>query len=282
MAIPEPSDAPNQLAVLSNPPLIEHVRKSAKDDGIDSTLVQPSDWNLPHKISMPASSVLGRDNTGAGPAQAMTLDTAPGDALHVPTTDYVTKSINDAVAAAMAGLGVAVTGDISASMLSTKTGWILLNGQTIGNAGSGADYANADARDLFIAFWGGVTGNSWPVMPSRGADAVSDWNANKTIKMPDGRGRVLGMIDHGAGVNSILTLLGAGVGEEKHQLTANENGPHAHPTGPGTTTYSGNSNVGGLFGYMANNNTGITGNSGAGDGHNTVQPTLGVNFFIKL
>ena len=52
---------------------LKHTFTSAKADGTDSTLVQPSAWNAEHTITLAAGKVLGRDSSGAGAAQELPL-----------------------------------------------------------------------------------------------------------------------------------------------------------------------------------------------------------------
>src|SRR5690606_21344421 len=72
----------------------------------------------------------------------------------------------------------------------THSGWVRANGRTIGSASSGAtERANADCEALFEHLWGADTNLS--VSGGRGANAASDWAANKTIALPDFRDRVI-------------------------------------------------------------------------------------------
>jgi hypothetical protein len=52
--------------------LINHTFVSAKSDGVDSTLVQPSAWNAPLSTSMSTGKVLGRTTSGVGPIEELT------------------------------------------------------------------------------------------------------------------------------------------------------------------------------------------------------------------
>ena len=42
---------------------LKHAKNSAKADGGDATLVQPSDWNAEHALTLAADKVLGRATT---------------------------------------------------------------------------------------------------------------------------------------------------------------------------------------------------------------------------
>ena len=88
---------------------------------------------------------------------------------------------------------VASTGDIKfRPTAETLTGWVILNGQNIGSATSGATQrANADTQNLFVYLWTNCTNPHCPVSSGRGATALADFNANKTIELPDMRSRAM-------------------------------------------------------------------------------------------
>lgn len=76
----------------------------------------------------------------------------------------------------------------------TLTGWVILNGQTIGSATSGASQrANADTQNLFVYLWQNCaspsSNNHCTVVGGLGSSALSDFNANKQIMLPDMRDR---------------------------------------------------------------------------------------------
>lgn len=117
-----------------------------------------------------------------------------------------------------------------------------------------------------------------------------------TFNLPDARGRVLGTTGAGSGLTS--RSLGASIGAETHTLTVGEMPVHSHGvTDPGHThSYTNNTNdqtVSALPGEVAadqsdlnvttmSSTTGITiNNTGGGDAHNNMQPTLFIgNTFI--
>jgi hypothetical protein len=75
------------------------------------------------------------------------------------------------------------------------TGFVRLNGLTIGSAASGAtEAASAQCNALFLYLW--ATDATLAVTPSgRGASAAADWAANKQIALPDGRSKLIGALD---------------------------------------------------------------------------------------
>lgn len=76
----------------------------------------------------------------------------------------------------------------------TLSGFVRANGRTVGSATSGAtERANADCQELFEYLWGADA--NLTVSTGRGASANADWVANKTIALPDWRGRALAFLD---------------------------------------------------------------------------------------
>lgn len=212
------------------------------------------------------------------------------------------------------------TGDVKPRYATgTHSGWVRMNGRTIGSATSGAaERANADCQALFEHLW--TVDSNLTVSSGRGGSAAADWAANKTIALPDFRGRVIAGLDDmgnsaagrltstyfGGGGGANGTTLGSAGGNESHQLTSAQLAAHTH-TGSGTTasngahthTYTGSPgttvlNSGG--GFPEPNGTGTTSSNGAhthtfsftsdstgSDGsHNNVQPTKLMTFYIKL
>lgn len=97
------------------------------------------------------------------------------------------------------------TGDVKARYgTGTLSGFVRLNGRTIGSATSGAsERANADVQALFEYLWG--ADSNLTVSGGRGASAAADWSANKTITLPDFRSRALaGLGDMGNSDNDLF------------------------------------------------------------------------------
>jgi hypothetical protein len=127
---------------------------------------------------------------------------------------------------------VLATGDVKPRYgTGALSGFVRMNGRTIGSATSGAsERANADTQALFEFLW--TADANLTVSTGRGASAAADWAANKTITLPDARGRVLAALDDmGNTAASRLTatyfgtsaiVLGAvGGSESRTLLTAN-------------------------------------------------------------
>ncbi len=134
----------------------------------------------------------------------------------------------------------------------TRSGFVRMNGRTIGSASSGAsERANADCEALFAYNWNTYTDSYAAVSGGRGASATADWSANKTIALLDMRGRSpFGLDDMGNSAASSLTgvpfALGnattaaAKGGASTHTLALTETPAHDH----GGVTGSGNTALG--------------------------------------
>ncbi len=133
------------------------------------------------------------------------------------------------------------TGDFVFSPKSgTRTGFVRVNGRTIGSATSGAtERANADTEALFLFNWTNFSNSILAVSGGRGATAAADWAANKTIALLDGRGATLrGLDDMGNSAASALTLAtfttgsaiigGSIAGVNSHTLTEAQLASHTH------------------------------------------------------
>ena len=176
------------------------------------------------------------------------------------------------------------TGDIKTSMLSSApNGWVAMNDGSIGNVGSGATTRpNKDTFQLYKTIWDGVLDAWAPVSTGRGATAVADFVAGKTLTLPRSLGRALA----GAGTGAGLTprALGEYLGEETHTLSIAEMPSHNHP---GSTVNLGIGNQGtNPTGFVTSASLGPTAVTVAAEGgggpHNIMQPTGFMNVFIKL
>lgn len=119
-----------------------------------------------------------------------------------------------------------------------RAGWVRANGETIGSAASaGAERANDDCYALFVLLWDDP---HQTVDGGRGQSAQADWDAARTITLPDYQGRVvmgaLNMGNASAAANRLAggllasdgAVLGATGGEAAHATTVAEMPPHAH------------------------------------------------------
>jgi microcystin-dependent protein len=176
------------------------------------------------------------------------------------------------------------------------SGYVMLSGRTIGNGSSGGtERANADTVDLFTLLWNSMADAQAAVSGGRGASAAADYAANKTITLPDARGRsISGKDDMGGSAASRLTnagssvdgaTLGASGGAQNVTLTAAESGlpSHSHSLSYVVGADTGASGL--IYGgplSSASLSTGSAGGSAASSAHTNVQPTLILNKIIKL
>jgi hypothetical protein len=180
-------------------------------------------------------------------------------------------------------LSSVVAGDISYSFVTTKTGWLRLYGQTLGSDSSGATEANADYEILYTVFWENCADAECPVSSGRGEDAAADFAADKTLTMPDGRGRSAIAADNLGGssadvnTNPYADALGAVGGEQTHTQTEPE--LHAHTHGLQVENYTAGATSAVKDGNPTDTPTGTTGSSSA---FNVVSPVLTMNMFVKI
>lgn len=116
-----------------------------------------------------------------------------------------------------------------------QSGFVRANGRTIGSAASpGTERANADTQALFTFLW--TSDPNLAVSGGRGASAAADYAANKTIALPDYRGRAIaGLDDMGNAAAGRLTasyfgtaatVLGAAGGAESKVLVTGNLPPY--------------------------------------------------------
>lgn len=150
-----------------------------------------------------------------------------------PSTGVITSS------SGVADSQVFTTGDVKWKLYSgTETGWVRLNGRTIGSASSGStERANADTENLFLWLWNNITDTYAPVSGGRGATAAADWSANKRITLPSMQGRApFGLDDMGATAAGVLTVgtpttTASTLGAEKTTFVEANLPAHTHSTG---------------------------------------------------
>lgn len=235
------------------------------------------------------------------------------DIMEVSATGVtmVAGTITDANAVVVVGMPTGVI--LPYGSTTAPTGWVRTNAKTIGNASSAAtERANADTENLFTFLWNNYSNSVCAVSSGRGVSAAADYAANKTIALPDLRGRGLfGLDDMGntaaARLGTIIsssTTNGASGGTETHTLTSTEMPVHTH-TGntnsatdsiritanflstSGTaatnviTTLSGSS-TNFDFNTAGHTHSFTTAATGAGGAHSNMPPAFLTTFIIKL
>lgn len=235
--------------------------------------------------------------------------TAGDDSTAVATTDFVVN----AIAAGVTKSGDAYAGVPSGTVVFTikqtaPAGWLLFADQTIGDASSGATYANVDALNIFTDLYAAADADC-PVFTSAGSastrsalgSAAAAWAAHARMSMPKALGHAFAAAGAGSGLTS--RALASAVGEETHVLSTGEMPAHNHGvndtghvhgeqgsavsgTGLAGILITGNLNsadAGDVTGYHTETaETGITiQNAGGGAAHNNIQPTTFLNAMVK-
>jgi hypothetical protein len=192
------------------------------------------------------------------------------------------------------------------------SGWLLAQGGTIGSAASTATAMAADAAyGLYEHLWT-FPDTLNPVIGGRGANALSDWNANKPITLPDLKGRATvcietptpdpdpesesgSFLDNGritaATAAAGATVVGASGGAERVTLSLTQIPPHVHvislqhlnsnnEQGSGKLA-TGNSATEGFIAPFNSNSAGGNG-EGATDPHLNMPPFMLVTKLIKI
>lgn len=267
---------------------ITHPFVNPKGDPVDATIVRPSNWNAAHTMMTAPDVVIG--------------GVAGGAAVEIPCGSFARSLLAcTSVTDLQALFGLFTTGDFKPTIkLTADPGWVMIDDGTIGDASSGAsNRANADTWPLFNALYN-VSDSYAPVSGGR-TSAAADFALHKKISLTRMLGRALAAAGAGSGLTS--RVLGSTFGEENHTLletelaahnhggvTGNDSPDHTHTFG----NFVGNQNSAGGGGSLAGfASTGTTSGAstrhthtiasdGSGAAHNNVQPTLYVNFMLKL
>ena len=239
------------------------------------------------------------------------------DSTGVVMFDYPNMLVIGASGGGGGGAGVdpttiASTGDTKFRPTSeTLTGWVFLNGLTIGSATSGASgRANADTQNLFVYLWTNCANAHCAVVGGRGATGIADFQANKQLTLLDWRGQLpIGLDDMGnsaagrllasqvtsGGGDTVTTPNATGGASTTTVAQANLPNVNFTVTDPGhthTVPYNSGSTSGSGGGSVpvgpgpintGSSTTGISVNSGgSGTAANTVSPFILGSWYIKL
>lgn len=183
---------------------------------------------------------------------------------------------------ALLNVGIVSVGDMVMNFSSTAAdGWEVMEGQTVGDATSGADLAAAGYEELFTHLWNSVSDTYAPVSSGRGASAAADFAAHKTITMPDPAGRSplgtgTGATTAEGDLEGTERVAGEVGGYETHTLIVDELASHTHTESRVTAT-SGTLSLGSNANQITSVNTGATGGD---DPHNNMHPFFSVYFHI--
>lgn len=285
--------------------LVDAAPGGALQDGYESGIVPSNRFNKTvRQSSMMTAAVANMIST------ALAIDVLDDGNLGA----LITNLTNAIAAVAVGAVGPGVPTGVQAAFLGSAapTGWVLCIG-TIGNAASGGTRrANADTASLFSLIWNSFADSEAPVSGGRGASAAADYAANKTITLPDMRGRAVFGLDNLGGVAAnrvtsggsgiVGTTMGASGGSQavqQHTHVATStvtDGGHAHNANGGTgqfvttTVGAGSNAVGGANTQTVSSTdaapTGITvatsnANFGTGSSANMV-PAMMLSVIVKL
>ena len=217
--------------------------------------------NFPSAITMEGAATFESTVTVSGAATFLTTVTIKGD-VHVSSKVCASAFYGDGLN--ISGLlppGVIVPYGVSAA----PTGFLLCNGQAV-------------SRTTYSALFAVVSA------------LYGEGNGSSTFNVPDLRGRFIAGWDAGAGDNILTSVSGAAGTMIVGASIANTGGiqivtlsvsnipAHSHTYTVGPRTQGGNEGSGNLWFNTATSNTGDT---GGGDGHTNIPPSMILNFIIK-
>jgi len=73
---------------------LKHAFSSGKADGVDATLVQPSNWNAEHTLQLATNRLLGRTSAGTGPVEEIAV-TGTGSAVLSTTASIINPTVTN-------------------------------------------------------------------------------------------------------------------------------------------------------------------------------------------
>lgn len=184
----------------------------------------------------------------------------------------------------------ATTGEIRPFIgIAPRSGWVLASGGTVGGASSAATLrANDDTKALFELLWNSLNNGLAPVSGGRGGSSAADWSANKSIAVPDLRGRALfGKDDMGGAAIGRITF---GVSQLDGTVLGNTGGDqrlhaHTHPIAPSALGFNASCGCGGGGSSMWWNggmSAAATQPNLEGGGSQNIPPAIIVMYQIKL
>jgi microcystin-dependent protein len=160
---------------------LKHAFNSPKGDGPDASVVRPSNWNAEHALTLTGPAVLGKPGAGNGPAVEMPAGAFGQQVLAAADQN----AFNGITGALPTGAMMMFCGG-----LASITGWVRANGLTISSlAGAGTERHTADCKPLFVHLYNSFPDTVCPVSGGRSGNAVNDFVANKTLRLPDLRGK---------------------------------------------------------------------------------------------
>jgi hypothetical protein len=170
---------------------LKHLFQSAKTDGPDNTIVQPSDWNDEHVLTQATGKILGRTSAGAGATEEIapgTGITLSGLTISVDPTAYVALT-GGATGAANVPFGTTAQRPTAATGLfrfnSDLGKFEGYNGSAWGSVGGGATGGSAD--EIFFENGQTITTN-YTITAGKNAGTFGPITINSgvTVTVPSG------------------------------------------------------------------------------------------------
>lgn len=235
---------------------LKHAFESAKSDGADSTLVQPSNWNAEHTLTMATGKLLGRTTASTGAVEEITVGTGLTLSAGELTASGVAVSDGDKGDIVVSSSGTVWsidsgwTGGSSIATLGTITTgtW---NGTTIAvaNGGTGATSESAARTALGLAIGtdvqaysstlGAVAGGTYTGSSSittLGTVTTGTWSATAIGPTKGGTGQTTYATGDLLYASASNTLSKLAAGTNTHVLTLSGGVPTwAAPSGGGGT-----------------------------------------------
>jgi hypothetical protein len=115
---------------------LKHTFQSAKTDSLDTSLVQPSNWNQEHVLTAAAGKVLGRDTSGDGTVQELPISVTAAGNVTIPNNFAVTGTTGLTGTTTLVNL--TSTGTATLTNLSVTGTTTLTNALTVANGGTSA------------------------------------------------------------------------------------------------------------------------------------------------
>lgn len=160
---------------------VKHPFTSPKADGTDSTLVQPSNWNAEHTITLAAGKVLGRDTSAAGAMQELPLAFDSSGNAALSSTGYFTPPVGTTGQRPATG----VTGMFRFN--STTTSFEGYNGTVWGSIGGGGGATGGGADAIFFNNGQTITTNyTIPTSFNAGTFGPVTVNSGIIVTVPSG------------------------------------------------------------------------------------------------
>ena len=223
-------------------------------------------------------TVIGGNTAAAGTFTTLTVNTSltiqGGQSITEVSTDETLADDSDSalpteqavkgyVDANAGGGGAPIAAMMDYAGASAPSGWLFANGETIGDAGSGADNEDSGYQVLF-----NLIKDSW------GNAGTEDFAGGDTVKLPDFRGR--SPMGSGTGAGLTARARGDSLGEEDHALTQAELASHSHDYA-GRTLNAGDQGAD----RWSQSGTSSTELTGSDTPHNTIHPVLVAHRIIK-